>query len=190
MQQCPDDEMARLLEAIRSDSSDELAVVEPMIDAYPEDARLHFLRGSILAGAGRPIEAHASLSRAVALAPDFALARFQLGFFELTSGEAARALATWEALDTLPEGHYLGRFVAGLRHLVRDEFAAAIAALREGIAVNTENVPLNRDMQLIIDECTPLAPAQPSAAGETPEEQEEASATSVLLGQLGRGTMH
>lgn len=181
---CSDEEMAQLLQAMQSDAPDELMLAERMIDAYPEDARLHFLRGSLLAGSGRPIEAHASLSRAVALAPDFVLARFQLGFFELTSGEAARALATWEPLDSLPPDHYLAHFVTGLRHLIRDEFAASIAALQAGIAVNDENPPLNRDMQLIIDECSGLAGREPAAPAE------EASATSFLLDQFGRGTTH
>jgi tetratricopeptide (TPR) repeat protein len=182
---CSDEEMQHLLAAMQSDSPDELALVERMIDAYPEDARLHFLRGSLLAGSARPIEAHASLSRAVALAPDFVLARFQLGFFELTSGEAGRALATWQPLDTLPRDHYLHHFVTGLRHLIADEFPQAIAALREGIAVNGENPPLNRDMQLIIDECSGLTSAASAGTGE------EASATSFLLDQLGaRGTTH
>lgn len=180
---CSDEEMAHLLQAMQSDASDELVLAERMIDAYPEDARLHFLRGSLLAGSGRPIEAHASLSRAVALAPEFALARFQLGFFELTSGEAARALATWEPLDTLPADHYLFHFVVGLRHLIADRFADAITALKAGIAVNEENLPLNRDMQLIIAECAGLV-------GGTAPPSEEASATSVLLGQFGGGTMH
>lgn len=181
---CSDEEMAQLLQAMQSDASDELMLAERMIDAYPEDARLHFLRGSLLAGSGRPIEAHASLTRAVALAPDFALARFQLGFFELTSGEAARALATWEALDTLPTDHYLAHFVTGLRHLIADHFAEAIAALEAGIAVNHDNLPLNRDMQLIIDECSGLAGRKPEVPAE------EASATSFLLDQFGRGTTH
>lgn len=181
---CSDEEIGQLLAAMASDAPDELGLAERLIDAYPEDARLHFLRGSLLAGSGRPIEAHASLSRAVALAPDFVLARFQLGFFELTSGEAQRALATWEPLDSLPAGHYLAHFVTGLRHLIRDQFVEAVAALRAGIAVNEENPPLNRDMQLIIDECTPLIAKQ---AGEPAE---EASATSFLLDQFGRGTTH
>lgn len=182
---CSDEEMVQLLQAMQSDASDELMLAERLIDAYPEDARLHFLRGSLLAGSGRPIEAHASLSRAVALAPEFALARFQLGFFELTSGEAVRALATWEPLDTLPADHYLAHFVTGLRHLIADRFAETIAALEAGIAVNDENPPLNRDMQLIIDECAGLAERKPPAAAE-----EEASATSFLLDQFGRGTTH
>lgn len=182
---CSDEEIQQLLAAMQSDSPGELAFAEQLIDAYPEDPRLHFLRGSVLAGSGRPIEAHASLSRAVALAPDFAIARFQLGFFELTSGEAARALATWEPLGNLPEDHYLTHFVIGLRHLINDEFSEAIAALREGIAINVENLPLNRDMQLIIDECGNLATAEPGTAFQ------ETSATSFLLDQFGtRGTTH
>lgn len=181
---CSDEEMTQLLAAMQSDGPDELALAERLIDAYPEDARLHFLRGSLLAGSGRPIEAHASLSRAVALAPEFVLARFQLGFFELTSGEAARALATWAPLDSLPEDHYLSHFVAGLRHLIADRFAEAIATLQAGIAVNEENPPLNRDMQLIIDECAGLSTGSPPASAE------EASATSFLLDQFGKGTTH
>ncbi|MEI9851961.1 MAG: hypothetical protein WDN24_15265 [Sphingomonas sp.] len=180
---CGDEEMQQLLAAMQAGAPDELPLVERLIDAYPEDARLHFLRGSLLAGGGRPIEAHASLSRAVALAPDFALARFQLGFFELTSGEAARALATWEPLDTLPADHYIAQFAAGLRHLIHDRFADAVAALEAGIAANGENLPLNRDMRLIVDECAGLTGRQADAPA-------EASATSLLLGQLDRGTTH
>lgn len=185
MTQCSDEEMTELLAAMQSDAADELAFADRLIEAYPEDARLHFLRGSVLAGIGRPIEAHASLSRAVALAPQFELARFQLGFFELTSGEAARALATWQPLDALDPDHYLAHFVAGLRNLIRDEFDAAITSLRAGIAVNADNAPLNRDMQLIIDQCVELG------AGKTAQQSpDEASATSFLLDQFGRGTTH
>ncbi len=187
MTQCGDEELGQLLAAMHAGAPDELSLAERLIDAYPEDARLHFLRGSMLAGAGRPIEAHAALSRAVALAPDFALARFQLGFFELTSGEAARALATWEPLDTLPDDHYLAHFVRGLRHLIQDNFGEAIAALERGIAANTENLPLNHDMQLIIAECSRLIG---SGAGVPAEAEPEASATSFLLDQFGRGTTH
>ena len=188
MTQCSDEDLAQLLAATQAGSGDELAFAERMIDAYPEDARLHFLRGSLLAGSGRPIEAHAALSQAVALAPGFALARFQLGFFELTSGEAARALATWAPLGALPPDHPLARFVEGLTHLIHDRFADAIAALEQGIAANAENPPLNRDMQLIIDRCAGLAKADEPPGCRAAD---ESSATSFLLGQAGgRGTTH
>jgi len=179
---CSDEEMGELLAAMQG-APDALALVERMINPYPGDARLHFLRGSILAGSGRPIEAHLSLSRAVEIDPDFTLARFQLGFFELTSSEVARALATWEPLQSLPEDHYLRQFVTGLTHLIHDRFPETIAALEAGIAANQENPPMNGDMQLIIDRCRTLTPASAPAA-------QEASATSFLLDQFGRGTTH
>lgn len=185
MSQSSDEEIGQLLAAMQSGAPDQQALAERLIDAYPDDARLHFLRGSMLAGSGRPIEAHAALSRAVAIQPDFALARFQLGFFELTSGEAARAVATWAPLEALPEDHYLRRFVAGLTHLIQDRFADAVADLEAGIELNSENPPLNGDMRLLIAECR-------SQIGTTNDEPaEEASATSFLLDQFGsRGTTH
>lgn len=182
MSLCSDEALQQLIGALGSDDTNDLALVEHVLASYPDDARLHLLRGSVLAGKGRPIEAHAALSRAVELAPEFALARFQLGFFELTSGEAARALATWEPLDALPADHYLVHFATGLRHLIRDDFAESIAALRAGIDVNHENAPLNKDMQLVIDRCADLVPA---TEGDMVTRSEEASATSFLLDQFG-----
>lgn len=183
---CSDEELAGLLRAMEADEADELGRADALLAGYPDDPRLHFLRGSILAGIGRPIEALPALKRAVELAPDFALARFQLGFFQLTSGEAAEALSTWGPLALLPEQHYLRLFVGGLTHLIRDEFAAATEALRTGILANEENPPLNRDMQLIVDQVASLV-AEAGRGRETGE----ASAASFLLDQFAdRGRPH
>lgn len=176
---CTDEQLSELVQAMQS-GEDQLDRVEALLAEFPEDARLHFLRGSMLVGAGRLIEAHRSLSRAVEIAPEFAIARFQLGFFQLTSGEADRAIETWGPLDRLPDGHYLRAFVDGLRCLIRDDFNGAISRLREGIGLNTENPPLNRDMQLIIDQCLPLA-----AGGDAAEAVSE---TSLILKQFSGGT--
>ncbi|MBC7768238.1 MAG: hypothetical protein H7124_05575 [Phycisphaerales bacterium] len=173
---------AETLEALARDvaaaPAGQISRIDALLLAFPDDARLHFLRGSILIGEGRPIEAHQSLSRAVALAPDFAIARFQLGFFQLTSGEAENALETWGRLDRLPDGHYLRKFVDGLRCLIRDDFKGAIEALREGIPLNQENPPLNRDMQLIIDQCLPLL------NGGEREDSDTVSETAFILRQF------
>ncbi|MEH3040406.1 MAG: tetratricopeptide repeat protein [Sphingomonas paucimobilis] len=169
--------MQALLRVAGEDALAGIAQVDALLADHPEDARLHFLRASLLVGT-RPIEAHAAFQRAVTLAPDFALARFQLGFFELTSGEGARAIATWVPLLELSEDHYLRRFAIGLTHLVHDRFAEAVAALREGIALNGETPPLNGDMQLLIAEC------EAQMGGASPA---EASATSFLLDPLGGG---
>lgn len=180
MRLCSDDELRDLMSAISADDGTEIALVDRSLALFPEDARLHFLRGSLLAGIGRPIEALASLKAAVDLAPDFAIARFQLGFFQLTSGEAADALSTWGPLALLSEGHYLRIFVGGLTYLIRDEFPQAIEQLKIGIAANAENLPLNRDMQLIIDRVSEIVDQSTSG-------NETASPTSFLLGQFGGG---
>ncbi len=181
---CPDGEIETLMTALASGAEDGFSQLEMLVSRYPADARLHFLRGSLLIGAGRAIEAHAALSEAVALAPDYAIARFQLGFFELTSGEPARARRSWEPLarQLAPE-HYLMRFTNGLCALIEDRFDAAIAELEAGIAANDENLPLNGDMQLIIAECRKQLGSS--------EAEGEASATSLLLGQFATpDTMH
>lgn len=182
---CPDDELQDLMAAMQSDDRDEMAKADRLIATYRDDARLHFLRGSMLAGIGRPIEALSSLRRAVELAPDFAIARYQLGFFQLTSGEAADALSTWGPIALLPAGHYLRFFVGGLTHLIRDEFDDTIARLEEGIAANDENPALNGDIQLIIDQVRAVQQAnRASATGAADQDESSASATSFLLDQL------
>jgi tetratricopeptide (TPR) repeat protein len=182
---CDEQKMQELVAAMQADE-DQSERIDSLLEEYPEDARLHFLRGSILIGKGRLIEAHRALSRAVTLAPDFAIARFQLGFFQLTSGEAENALETWGRLDRLPDGHYLRKFVDGLRCLIRDDFKGTIESLEQGIALNQENPPLSRDMQLIIDRCRPLlAGAAAHADGDA------ASETSLILQQFtNRSKMH
>ena len=179
---CDEKTFAALVEAIQQGADDEVARTDRLLVEYPEDPRLHFLRGSLLAGLGRPIEALPALRRAVEIAPDFTIARFQLGFFLLTSGEPAEALGVWGPLAMLPKDHYFRLFVAGLTHLIRDEFDETVRFLEQGIAANQENPPLNRDMQLIIDQVHGLKSAEPAgdAAGD-----DSVSATSFLLGQFG-----
>jgi tetratricopeptide (TPR) repeat protein len=187
-QMCDDDKMAELVTAIQADE-DQVERIDKLLGDFPEDARLHFLRGSILIGKGRLIEAHRALSRAVTLAPEFDIARFQLGLFQLTSGEADSALETWGRLDRLPDGHYLRTFVDGLRCLIRDDFAGAIDKLSQGIALNQENPPLNRDMQMLIDQCRPLLNG--AAASPAGDNAEAASETSLILQQFAnRKNLH
>jgi tetratricopeptide (TPR) repeat protein len=184
---CADQDLADVMQAVQNETGDELLRLDRLIQQYREDPRLHFLRGSILAGIGRPIEALSSFREAVKLAPDFAIARFQLGFFLLTSGEAAEALSVWGPIALLPDGHYLRLFVGGLTHLIRDEFPETIAQLEAGIASNQDNPPLNRDMQLIIGRVRQIESAGPAAGSA----DSSMSATSLLLGQLtGSGRPH
>jgi tetratricopeptide (TPR) repeat protein len=184
-----DEELGLLLSQLVGNGEGDISAIDVILTRHINDARLHFLRGSILANIGRASEAHEALSRAVQLAPDFAIARFQLGFFELTSGEADLALESWRPLDQLPTGHFLSHFVSGLRALIVDDFVTCATELRTGIGLNTDNAPLNNDMRLIIEQCQPFIATD--ASHERPESisssslDDDISVTSLLLGRSG-----
>lgn len=177
-----DAEITALVEALQASNEDDLPAVDTLLRQYPEDPRLHFMRGSILAGRSRPIEAHAAMVRAVEIAPGYRIARYQLGFFEMTSGEPERALSTWGPLLAGPADDYLRVFVEGMTHLIRDEFKQAIVQFERGISLNSENMPLNGDIRLLMTEVRKLA-EQVAARG--PGDGDQTSATSLLLGQFG-----
>ncbi|WP_420606059.1 tetratricopeptide repeat protein [Novosphingopyxis sp.] len=176
-----DQELAALSAAVARPDADDLALVDGALRAHPDDPRLHFLYASLCAAHGRSVQAHGSFMRALEIAPDFAVARFQTGLFELTSGEASEALATWGPLLRLPEENYFRQFVEGLTHMIRDEFGPAIARFRRGIALNIENPPLNDDMNMLIEQCETLA------GGGSPDMADEGSSpTSFVLNQFSR----
>ena len=176
--QCGDEQMREILITADGNTMAGVAAIDTALASFPADARLHFLKGSMLIGEKRFIAAHSALAKAVELAPDFHLARFQLGFFELTSGEAETAISTWQPLHALPEGNYLRVFVGGLEDLVADRFESCAETLRRGMALNSDNLPLNTDMQLIIDRCEEIlgTASANDAAGAA-----AVSATSFLL---------
>lgn len=183
-QLAPDAEIEQLVALLEEPDSDDLAAIDTVLKRYPEDPRLHFMRGSLLAGQSEHIKAHAALTRAVKLAPDYAIARYQLGFFELTSGEADQALSTWGPLLRGPKDNYLRVFVEGMAHVIRDEFAEAIATFERGIALNKENMPMNGDIQLLMRELRAKMDDNAAHAGGD-DGAGEASASALLLGQFG-----
>lgn len=149
---CPDETIAALVAMLQQDEPAGLAELKNLVDRFQGDARLHFLQGSMMASHKDYEGARKAMRRAVDLAPDFTIARFQLGFLQLTSGDTWSAQETWGPLHSLAEGHYLRCFVDGLCHLIRDEFPEAISKLEQGRAANDENLPLNTDMALVLDE--------------------------------------
>jgi tetratricopeptide (TPR) repeat protein len=149
---CPENKMSSLIARAQTDAANGLRDLEVLLRDYPEDARLHFLKGSLLASQQDFPAAREAMRRAVDVAPDYAVARFQLGFLLLTSGEPHAAQEAWGPLHGLPSDNYMKIFVLGLCHLIRDEFDDTIRLLQDGMARNHENPPMNADMQLIIDE--------------------------------------
>lgn len=149
--QCAQDLLTAAIDLTARDEAGGLQMIADIILAHPKDARLHFLRGSILASSGQFPAAQAAMSRALEIAPSFLVARFQLGFLQLTSAEPGPAAKTWEPLLSLSQDHPLRLFVVGLDHMVADAFDQSREAIEKGIALNSENPAINGDMTLILD---------------------------------------
>jgi Flp pilus assembly protein TadD len=161
------------------------------VDEQPGFAVPPFLLGAEFAQMGRIEEAIQAFAAALLLAPELHVARYQLGLLQYTSGHAALALVTWQPLTQLPEAHPLREFVFGFAALAEDRFADAITRFRAGQALNTDNAPLNGDIQMVIDRIEALVRSnagQPAAA--VPEEGADADASHVLLSNYRNGSFH
>jgi hypothetical protein len=153
----------------RGDAGAAIAYLKAATARGDAGAMPHFLLSAEYAQAGLIARAVDEMEAALALDPTFALARLQLGLLLLTNAEAARAEQVLGALDELPEGDALRDFGAGLRHLMRDEFAQARESLLRGMQRNTYNPPLNANMQLIIERLPPLD--EPASAPLAPADE-------------------
>jgi tetratricopeptide (TPR) repeat protein len=149
---CPDDTIASIVRQLQTDDAGGLTTIASMQISYPLDPRLHFLRGSVLAGLQRYEEGRSAMARAIEIAPDYTLARFQLGFLDLTSGRTVDAIGVWQPLFNLAEDEPIRIFAEGLTNLAGDNFADARRLLQKGIELNIENPLISADMQLILDE--------------------------------------
>jgi len=148
---CPPEQLEPLIEAIAADAVAGLTAVETLLEDYPADPQLSFLRGSLLAGQGRYDEARRAMAGALELAPDYAIARFQYGLLLLSSGEPEAADTVWTPLRRGAPDDPLRLFAEGLGALARDEFVEAERLLRQGIALNQAWPALSGDMEKVLD---------------------------------------
>lgn len=148
----PDDRMTALIAVLAErDGPAGIREVEAALATCPKDPRLHFLKGSLLASAEDFVAARTAMRRALDLAPDYAVARFQLGLLLLSSGDPVAAQETWGPLHSLPSANPIRLFVEGLTRLIIDDFDEAVRLLEEGISKNQQLPEMNRDMQLVVD---------------------------------------
>ncbi|SEL71573.1 hypothetical protein SAMN05216359_114118 [Roseateles sp. YR242] len=182
------DRLRQALAASASGDTDTaLQLFRHAVDEEPESPLPPFLLGAELAQLGRINEAIQAYAAATLLAPTFHMARYQLGLLQFTSGHAALALVSWQPLFLLPATEPLRAFVHGFAALANDQFPEALTHFRAGQAMNTENVPLNGDIQLVIDRIEALKQTA-QATREVDTANEDAS--HVLLSNYRSGPMH
>jgi hypothetical protein len=89
------------------------------------------------------------------LAPNFSIARYQLGLLQFSSGRAALALVMWQPLLDIPnptsEEKALAEFVRGYAALAQDDFVPALAHFREGVRINSGNAAVSDDVNKVIE---------------------------------------
>lgn len=169
----------------REDNGRALAYLKEAGAREDASSQVLFMLGSEYAQIGMVPEAKAVLHKALVAPPELPLARFQLGLLHLSTGEPDQARAVWQPLADLPTSSpnaYLRRFAQGLLDASAESWDSARAALLEGMALNTENAALNKDMQGVLDRMAAVAPAASSlpAAPEAGASADQAPASAEL----------
>lgn len=116
------------------------------LELDPDLAKAAYLLGAAYAQLGLYEHARQWLEQAILIDGEEYTAVFQLGLLHLTGGDPEAAASVWTALEPLGDGHYLCLFKSALLALANNDFAACIAHIDQGVAANTGNEALNRDM--------------------------------------------
>ncbi|MGM9514313.1 tetratricopeptide repeat protein [Roseateles sp. DB2] len=151
----------------REDNGRALAYLKEAGAREDASSQILFMLGSEYAQIGMIPEAKAILNKAALALPALPLARFQLGLLHLSTGELDQARSVWQPLLDLSAtspASYLQCFAQGLLDVSTESWDSARAALQEGIALNTENAALNKDMQGVLDRMAAMASATTSQA--------------------------
>lgn len=167
-----------------------LALFDAARAEQPLSGLPHFLIGSQYAGAGDFQLAEGSIATAVLLSPDLHIARYQLGLLQFSSGRAAVALLTWQALLALPATDPLGHFVKGFAALSQDQFDEALRHYQEGLALNTSNQALSGDIEKVIAEIRQRGLGTAAAAGDQPADSTAADSHVLLANYQQQGRAH
>jgi len=140
-----------LIQQISScDADSAITLLETAATRHPGNPHVLFLLAAQYMQARRTDQAEAAYTAVVRVAPDYSIARFQLGLLQMTDGRPATALVTWGPLDLLDKRHPLRLFKRAFELLHQDQIADACTLLRDGIGQNIDNAALGRDMQMLL----------------------------------------
>jgi len=174
----------------RNDSETALSLFARVSELVPHSAVPHLLAGAELAHIGRYAEAESAYARAVLADPQLHIARYQLGLLQFISGNIPMAMLSWQPLLELGPQNALSLFVQGFAQLAQDNFADAASLFHAGMAVNTDNPPLNADIEMVLQRMAELPGAgnrpapQPTEAAQ-PSAEEPPVGAHVLLSNYG-----
>jgi tetratricopeptide (TPR) repeat protein len=167
----------------RNDAASALAYLKEAVARPDATATAHLLLGAEYAELGLYQRAMEQMEWALQVDPALGIARFQAGFLALSGGNAEKALALLQPLTEQEDA--LGLFAKGLIALMQDQFALAQECLRVGLAANQANLPLNQNIQRILDAIAALPEQAKQASG-----QDDNQLQHIMLSAYTGGTLH
>jgi Tfp pilus assembly protein PilF len=179
------DELLRIaLDAINQDRhADAVSMLKTLLERDSKHVFGTYLLAAEHAQLGMMDRAEEGFRKTVELAPDFPMARFQLGQLHLTKSDAASAKTVLAPLANLPAGQALSGYAKGLIAAANEDIGEAITQIQAGLACDQDIPALASDMRRVLDNLLALgggiAPT-PSPIG-TP-----ASAAPMYLSNYGK----
>jgi tetratricopeptide (TPR) repeat protein len=134
----------------QGDSAAATALFLQAIAEQPDSGAAHFLLGSEYAALGDISRAEQHISTALLLAPQWHVARYQLGLLQFSDGRAPAALLTWQPLLGLEDTSPLPHWVQGFMALAHDDFEAARTLFEAGLQRNADNAAMSADIHRIL----------------------------------------
>jgi tetratricopeptide (TPR) repeat protein len=125
-----------------------LVLLKTLAERDPGHAMGRYLLAAQHAQLGLMDKAESGFREVVAMAPDFLMARFQLGQLLLVQGRAAESRSLLEPMASRSDA--LGRYAGALIAAGQDDVSGAVAELRAGIALPQDIPALAADMQRLL----------------------------------------
>jgi tetratricopeptide (TPR) repeat protein len=125
---------------------DGIDYLKQLLEIEPDHAQAIYLLGALHAEIGLFERAAEEIARALELQPNMPTAHLQLGLLHIRSGHIDKAIEAWEPLVSRDENDPIFLFRRGLVNFAEGRISECVLDLEKGIALNTDNEPLNRDM--------------------------------------------
>ena len=148
------DELLHLaIDASQKDNNKKsIEYLKQALEIDPNNGKIHYMLGAMHAELGMFERAIKDMQKAVEADPLLDTAHFQLGLLYITSGNIEQAEKAWTALNRLGKANALYLFKTGILQLTNDDFQECIDTLEKGIKLNDQNLPLNKDMMMLIEQ--------------------------------------
>ena len=157
------DELLRIaLEAVNQDRNGEaVSMLKTLLERDPTHVFATYLLAAEHAQLGLMDRAEEGFRKTVQMAPDFSIARFQLGQLCLVKGDPVAAKSMLAPLTNLPEGDALLGYAKGLIAAADEDAGEAIHQLQAGLVCPQEIPALAMDMRKVLENLLALGGAAP-----------------------------